>query len=276
MQYLRIFALVALCVGIFITASASSAEGTASRFFESELVLSEKNYVLNDFVEFSLFDMSEMTFVDSSGSVITSPASPETVPAPSTKTTTTISKNKTAKAKTKTGSAPDGTTTPLSLLPSPPPPMSPALDPAGAVVESATGLEITSGSIAAPELKDTFKSLPRLFYKSLKKEILRQRVPVTLYPTDSPAFAKPLKLYIKVKSVQLRPSRPGRRGETMQPVTVRIYGQIKDKASDTVLFKFYDTQSDEFTLGAGQAPLSMGRVALTMMENLAAFLKTKY
>lgn len=128
------------------------------------------------------------------------------------------------------------------------------------------------------EIENALPEIPKYFYKSLKSEILRKTVPVTLYPKDAPGYSKPLKLAIKLKKIQLLPVRLNGDGNYVQPVQMRIYGQIKDKKSDEVLTRFYDSDSTEFVLGSDPTVLSqaLNKMSEHMMQDFAMFLKSQY
>lgn len=128
------------------------------------------------------------------------------------------------------------------------------------------------------EIENALSEIPKFYYKSLKAEILRKTVPVTLYPKDAPLYAKPLKLAIKLKKIHLKPVRVNDDGNYVQPLQMRIYGQIKDKKTDQVLTRFYDSDSAEFVLGADADVLrqALNDLSHNMMQDFALFLKSQY
>ena len=138
--------------------------------------------------------------------------------------------------------------------------------------------ELVAAFNGKAEIENALPEIPKYFYKSLKSEILRKTVPVTLYPKDAPGYSKPLKLAIKLKKIELLPVHLNSDGNYVQPVQMRIYGQIKDKKSDEVLTRFYDSDSTEFVLGSDPAILSqaLNKMSEHMMQDFAMFLKSQY
>ncbi len=136
--------------------------------------------------------------------------------------------------------------------------------------------KITEKLNAKDEVNAKMNDLAKHFYLGLKNEIQRQRVPVTLYPSASPSYASPLKLFIKVKRIHLKPHIKTEAGLYEQPIELRIFGQIKNKKTDAVLVKFYDSSSQRFTLGKNQADKALKKIAFNLMKDLAGFLRTKY
>lgn len=197
----------------------------AAQFFTEQKIYTDAHYVLNDYLEFSVFDMSRMNLLVNSKPVDLRPAqTPETV----------------------------------------------ARD--AAAVASVPPIE----SRSEREIKSVLADIPKYFYKSLKKQILNSRVPVTLYAADSPAFAKPIQLYVKLKKISLAASETDKKGASIQPIGIKIYGQLKEKTSDKILLRFYDTGTTAFVLGENQAGAAIAAVADDMMGHLADFLKTRY
>lgn len=129
---------------------------------------------------------------------------------------------------------------------------------------------------AKTEIKEHLKDFPKAFYQNLKKQIYAQKVPLTLCAKQAPDHARPLQLYIKVKSVKVGKSYKDKKGAVLQPFAVKIYGQIKDKEKDTVLTRFYDVASAEYMVGANQITKAIGDVSNEFMKDLSLFLKTKY
>lgn len=196
----------------------------AAQFFTEQKIYTDAPYVLNDYLEFSVFDMSRMNLLVNSKPVDLHPAQ-----------------------------TPESVVQDAAVAPAPP-------------IESRSEREI----------KAVLVDIPKYFYKSLKKQILNSRVPVTLYAADSPAFAKPVKLYIKLKKISLAASETDKKGASIQPIGIKIYGQLKEKASDKILLRFYDTGTTAFVLGENQAGAAIAAVADDMMGHLADFLKTRY
>lgn len=179
-------------------------------FFDAVKMGADREYVFNDVIEFSLFDMSEIKFINDSKEVVV----------------TREGQRKKIKA----------------------------LD----------------------EAQSVLLELPRQFYKSLKGHILAGEVPVTLYPANSPAYAKPLELFVKIKRIHLKPHHALDENSYVQPVSMRIFGQIKDKKSGEILIKFYDVHEASFQLGKNAATGAFDELANRLMHDLAAYLKTKY
>lgn len=169
-----------------------------TEFFEAAKTYVDKDYALNDVVEFSIFDMSEVKFINE--------------------------------------------------------------------LDDAT-LEKT---------KNALMTLPKLFYQNLKKAVFSELVPVTLYPSDAPAHTKPLKLAIKIKSIELKPITGEERELPTPSVSLRMYGQIEDKKTGEVLLKFYDSGSEVFSTDSEDAGVIYDKISAKIMKNLALFLKSKY
>jgi hypothetical protein len=131
-------------------------------------------------------------------------------------------------------------------------------------------------STAEKEIRAILPEIPKSFYKNLKKQLLLSKVPVTLYASHAPAYARPIKLYIKLKKVSLGASHAGRKGEILQPVSIKIYGQLKDKLADKLLTRFYDEESTEYVVESNQAVQAFEALSDKMMTDLVQFLKTKY
>lgn len=213
----KIFAAGIGFAAAFVT-TAASAQETAPRFFTEQKEYSDAPYVLNDYLEFSVFDMSKLNlFINSQK---------------------------------------------IDLRPTEPPP--------GGVAVPQTE------SQAEREIKAILPEIPKFFYKELKARIFKHKVPVTLFATDSPSYARPVKLYVKLKKISLAPGYTDKKGIALQPVGIKIYGQLKEKAGDKVLVRFYDAQTAEFPLGQDQAGAAFNAMAAQMMDNLARYLKTKY
>ena len=126
------------------------------------------------------------------------------------------------------------------------------------------------------EITSFLKEMPKSFFRSLQSQIVRQKVPLTVYASQAPEHANPLKLYIKIKRIHLLPAKQDRDSQWVQPIFLRIYGQIKDKKSGKILARYYDSQTSEFLLGKNQAQPMFESLADGLMRDLALFLKTRY
>ena len=197
--FLLVFAFVSIPVQ---SAVSFEPQIVKSKHFESLKLYSEKDFVLKDALEFSIFDMSDIKFINNS----------------------TVSEN----------------------------------------------------FNALKEVNTVLESFPKHFYANLKNQIIEQRVPVTLYSDASPSYTKPLKLYIKIKRIHLAPRVENNDGTYTQPLSLRIYGQIKDKKNDQTLVKFYDSAQAEFVLGGKDASLAVSDLTMSLMKNLSLYLRTKY
>lgn len=171
-----------------------------SKIFDKQMVFSDENYVLHDVLEFSVFDISEVSINDD-----------------------TDIKNK-------------------------------------ELIESQLG------------------EVPRYFYKALKKEIHLQQVPVTLYPKDSPSYTKPIKFAVKLKKIQIKTQSINETGERVAVLQMQIYGQIKDKKTEMVLTRFYDSDSVELVLGQSSDAMNqaLNDVSSKLMRDVSLFLKSQY
>jgi hypothetical protein len=97
-----------------------------------------------------------------------------------------------------------------------------------------------------------------------------------LYAKDAPSFASPIKLYVKLKKISLGQTYVDKKGRKIQPIAIKIYGQLKEKKTDKLLTRFYDSEAIEFAVGAGEAGAAMDAVSNKMMQDLALFMKTMY
>lgn len=192
---MKSFVFLAL-VFFVVSFSAFGAKEPAQKaeFFEAAKTYQDKDYTLNDVIEFAIFDMSEVKFINESYDIVL-------------KTT-----------------------------------------------------------------KDGLMKLPKLFYQNLKKEVLAELVPVTLYPSTAPEHTKPLQLSIKIKSLHLKSTEEG---PSEQFITMRIFGQLDDKKTGEALIKFYDSGSEAFW-GSEDVNRAFDEISGKMMKNLALFLKSKY
>lgn len=207
----------------FSSVTKASGVDVASKLFSKQKTYSENLYVLNDFLEFSVFDMSKLgLFVNAEKVDLT----PELATA----------------------------------------------------TASATPSQETARTASTPEkeIKEILTEIPRLFYKNLKTQVYLNKVPVTLYAKDAPAFANPIKLYVKLKKISLGQGYVDKKGRTLQPVAIKIYGQLKEKKTDKLLTRFYDSEAIEFVVGAGEASAAMDALSNKMMQDLALFMKTMY
>lgn len=176
-----------------------------TEFFEAAKIYTQKDYALNDALEFSIFDMSEIKILNDAKEIKTD--------------------------------------------------------------------KVVSG---LAEVNSILEKLPRIFYRKLKKEILTNKVPVKLYAAEAPSYSKALELQIKIKTIYLKETLTHVSGSHLQPITMRIFGQITDKATNEVLIKFYDFDSAEFLLGKEEAKKTFDKMAGKMMKNLALFLRAQY
>lgn len=198
---MRYFFLMGLFMALTpVVRAATDGIITKDKYFDALKPYADKDLVLNDYLEFSVFDLSEIKFLD------------ETI-------------HKTSSGQT--------------------------------------------------EIKEILPEVPKYFYRALKREILRQKVPVTLFPTDSPAHAKPIQLYVKIKLIHLKAT-VTEKDVLFQPVLLRIYGELKDKKTGLTLTKFYDSAQSKFVLGAKKADVVFQNMSQELMMDLAGFLRTKY
>lgn len=135
---------------------------------------------------------------------------------------------------------------------------------------------LESGLSAEAEIRKILPESPKFFFKALKSALSRQAVPVTVYATEAPDYANPIKLYVKIKKIHLHPVEIDREGNYNQPLEIRIYGQIKDKRSGKILTRYYDSARGTFTLKKNQAAQAFELAANDLMAALASFLKTRY
>ncbi|OVE82754.1 hypothetical protein BVY03_00180, partial [bacterium K02(2017)] len=208
-MYLKIFTiffLVLIALPAIAKKKKNSPPSNPTSEFDAAQIKSDRDYVLNDTIEFALFDISELKLINQSKK---------------------IKLNKKV------------------------------IDP----------VEI---------IKENIKTLPNFFYKELEQQLLAQTVPITLYPENSPSYAKPLKLFIKIKQIQLKPLKLSQDGvHYSQPIKMRIYGQISDKKSDDVLIKFYDSASAEFTIGKNNTKKAFKSLSNSFMADLSHYLRGK-
>lgn len=198
-----------------------------SRYFTKEKIYNTNHFALNDYLEFSVFDMSKLV-VTLSGRQIDLKT---LLPAPATNT--------------KTQKQIEPPTLPLNPL--------------------AEGL-----AQALPEV-------PKSFYKSLKNNLIKNRVPVALYATTAPNYAMPIKLYVKLISIDSPVATTNKKGVVEQEVTFKIYGQLKDKKTDAILMRFYDHVAIDFMqAGKNNWHTTIDAAAVKLMDDLAQFMKSKY
>jgi hypothetical protein len=129
---------------------------------------------------------------------------------------------------------------------------------------------------ALDESTGNLGKLPKIFYQSLKKQIHLQEAPLTLYSNNSPGYANPLQLKIKIKSIHLDAHSQDELGQYQQPIRIRIFGELIDKKSKTTLVKFYDSAKTNFVLGNNNAAKTYENLSQTMMEHLALYLRAQY
>lgn len=214
---------IGLLLFCFFSFSAHAVSGNVdSKYFEKQKLYTEELYVLKDYLEFSVFDMSQMKLIDDSD----------------------ISKGQETIV-LKEGQTPQ--------------------------------TENTSEILNSKEEVTSFlKEIPKSFFRSLQSHIVKQKVPVTVYASQAPEYANPLKLYIKIKRIHLASAKQDQNGQWVQPIFLHIYGQIKDKKSGKILMRYYDSQSSEFLLGKDQVKSTFEFLADNLMRDLALFLQTKY
>lgn len=213
------FIILLLLTAIFVISPTQAKKKPA--FFDAQKTLSDRDFVLNDSLEFALFDMSEIKLVNDSRKI------------------KVVNTKKNTKSK-----------------------------------DSKDVKNIIS---ALKETQDKLEKLPSYFYKSLDSQILKQMVPVTLFPDNSPSYTKPLQLYIKVKRIHLKPNFLSDDGLTyIQPFHMYIYGQIADKKSKEVLIKFYDSAKCSFKLKHNKVINCFKDTSNQLMQDLALYLRTKY
>jgi hypothetical protein len=186
---------------------------TKDKYFDALKPYVEKDFVLNDYLEFSVFDLSEIKFLDEAGDANLQGVYSET--------------------------------------------------------------QIHKKMSGQTEIKEILPEVPKYFYRALKKEILKQKVPVTLFPTDSPADTKPIQLYVKIKLIHLKATIT-EKDAVSQPVLMRVYGELKEKKTGLTLAKFYDSTQSRFILGTEGAKIAFQDMSQELMTDLAGFLRTKY
>jgi len=181
----------------FAIATSALAQTQDSKYFDTIKIYLDRDYILNDTLEFTVFDMSEIKVIN----------------------------------------------------------------------ESKRGFQ---------QAKSSLEGLPKKFYSNLKKQINKQRVPITLYSSYSPDYAKPLQLSIKIKRIHIKPTKASSADKPQYQIAMRVYGQLKDKNSNEILFKFYDSQTSIYNSGKRQADNALNTISNKMMKNLALYMRTKY
>lgn len=202
----RFFFMAIFLLALVPDVMAAATEGIVikDKYFDALKPYTEKDFVLNDYLEFSVFDLSEIKFLDEAGDT-----------------------------------------------------------------------NLQKKSSGQTEIKEILPEVPKYFYRALKREILKQKVPVTLFPTDSPADTKPIQLYVKIKLIHLKATLT-EKDAISQPVLVRVYGELKEKKTGLTLAKFYDSAQSRFILGTEGAQIAFQDMSQELMTDLAGFLRTKY
>lgn len=230
------FTLLSLLFSWHVFAQETQDKGviTKSKFLEALKVYSKRDLVLNDTIEFALFDMSAISFIDD-----TSPT--ET---PTTDTTETASDL----------DSKDNI---------------PHEDSAAVPVDT----QKDTGAIG--EIKALLEKMPKQFFSNLKTQVVAQSVPISVHSPHSPSYSKPLQYYVKIKRIHLKPTRPGKEGN-IQPISMRIFGEVHDKKSGEVLYKYYDSAETSYVAGSHQAEAALDLLASQLMKDFSLFLKTMY
>ena len=216
-----------------------------SKYFTKEKVFTTDTFALNDYLEFSVFDMSKLVVTIAGQSIsvqtlLAKPAEPTPVPVQATD-----KKGKTRAASPK----------PAVALSPPPIPLSPL----------------------AQDFARILPDLPKAFYKNLKRALAEVRVPITLYAASAPSYAKPIKLYVKLLTIDVPPVTTNKKGVRLQDVTFKIYGQLKDQKSDKVLLRFYDSAAAQYAADvSGALNEAVESMAGKTMQDLAQYLKSRY
>lgn len=217
--------LLALFCHVPFIASATQGKVVESKYFDKQMVYVDRLYVLNDILEFSIFDISKVEIVDESGSAEIKITGIE------------VGESETAAPQTQVASL--------------------------------------SGKV---EVQNALPEIPKYFYKNLKQQILDLDVPLTLIPKNPPEYARPIKLSVKLKKVYLAPVKIDNDGNYVQPLSMKIYAQLKEQKSGTVLTRYYDSASSEFLLGVGPEALqtALNKISHRLTRDLSLFLRSKY
>lgn len=186
-----------LCLLLFAFATPAFAKPPPRHAFDSLKVLSGRDIVLNDVIEFTLFDLSEVKIIH-------------------------------------------------------------------------------DGKDGVDKAEELIKMLPRSFYKNLTKQIYLQKVPVTLYSDKSPSYAKPLQLTIHVRRIRFASGKRKDQKPSGQEIEMHIAGQIKDKASQEVLFLFNDSAKGMLIPGKTTMKQVFESLSDELMRDLALYIKERY
>lgn len=219
------------------------AEEISQNYFDKQKNYTDELYIFKDHIKFSVFDMSDMKLIDNSGTAKKS--QPKDL-----KSENVDSKDKIVILKE------DGQNETL-------------ISPSGKIIPLAS-------LNAAQEVQDQIKEIPKYFFKALRQELYRQQVPLIAYSSVAPDYANPIKLYIKVKEIDLHSVVQKSSGEFVQPITMRVYGQIKDNQSGKIFMRYYDSAQSQFILGQSGSGSALKKMAREMMQNLTLFLRTRY
>ncbi len=145
-----------------------------------------------------------------------------------------------------------------------------------AVTAEGTAHEVEQKIIQLGSLKSTVTELPKTFFNQLKSAIWNKKLPITLYSGSSPKFTRPLALNIKVKKIHISPCLIDKKGICHQTITLRIFGEVKDKTTQETLFKYYDYTQEELINGKDLPNDIFAKMTKTLMERLVKYLKTLY
>ncbi len=225
----------AILAGVLLTLTATQVLAAPvidpEKLFDAVKVFTDKVLVLNDFIEFSEFDLSEVKFINDQAPITVLPP-------------VIVQKIQPKKKGAK------------KAFVQPPPPL------------PLTGVEA--------EVRGILSTLPQAFYVGLKRQIYLNKIPVTLYPKETPGFAKPLKLYVKIKKLHIKQPVTQSDGSQVEQVELRIYGQLKDKQADAAILKYYDSENVFFALDRQEASGAFAAAADRLMRDLALYLKLRY
>ena len=234
-ELLLILALL-LCA-VPVEAAEGGAPGVS--FFDKQKNYTDELYVLKDYLEFAVFDMSQMEVIDRSG---TKKYVPPVV----------VEDKKTA---------PKGPKGVLAL-------------PTETLSEVAP--EDSRTISAETEVRNNLAEVPKFFFQSLRRLMLSQNVPITVCSKDAPDYANPIKLYIKIKKITLYPVEINKKGDYNQSILLLIYGQLKDKRTGKILTRYYDSARTSFVLTKNQVAPAFASLAEDLMGGLVQFLSTRY
>lgn len=232
-----IFKVIFFLLILFSTSRVFAVEKIDNTYFRNQKILSETPYIYHDFIEFTVFDMSDLKLIYTKGS--------EKKSVPMTVVTEKV-KKQLADKKVKEKLISD-----LS--------------------------KIGKNYLYKPEdLQVQFKNAPKYFYKSLKQKIFDNKVPVTLVPKTSPSYANPIELYIKIKKVEIMPVVMSKNGNKEQTLKLSISGKLTEKVSFKSLTEFQDELLFTVKESKNNKEEFFPIVADHFMNRLTKFLRTKY